>query len=82
MGLGCKIDDIVGIVVRDELCDELFITDITVNKDMARIIFQILQILQVTGIGQGIQIYYLDVCVAIEHVVDEGRSDEARATGY
>lgn len=82
VGLCRKVDDVVGIIVRDELCDELFITDITVNKDVSWVILQIFQVFQVTGIGESIKVDDFDVSVAVEHIVYECSSDEASATGY
>ena len=72
MRLSCEVDDVVGVVVRDELRHQLFITDISVNKDMPFIVLQILQIFQVTGIGQRIKVDNLDVRVLLQHVVNEG----------
>lgn len=82
MGFGSKVDDVIGIIIGNELCHEFLVADIPVDKDVPRVILQILQILQVSGVCQGVQVDDANVGVFVQHIVNEGRSDETRTAGY
>ena len=82
MRLRCEVDDIIRIVVSDELCNELNVTDISVNKDVARIILKIFEILQVSGISQCIQVDDSNIRLAVKHVVDKRGADETCAASH
>ena len=52
MAFGCKVDDIIRIVLGDQVGDERFVADVALHKDVAGVILDVLQVLKVAGIGQ------------------------------
>jgi hypothetical protein len=54
----------------------------SLNRHEAGFIGKIIQIIQATSIGQGIQVYDSRIGFRDEYVADEIRSDESRLTGH
>jgi len=81
MGFRREVDDAFRIVFLQQGADQGGVADIALHKHMAGILLNPLQILQIAGIGQFVQIDNLDVRMLLQHVVHEVRTDEAGAAG-
>ena len=81
MGLRREVDDVVRVILPDERRHKLLVADIAVDKEVPGVVLDILQILQIAGIGQGVQIDDANVRVLFQHIVDKGSSDKPGATG-
>lgn len=81
MGLRREVDDEIRVILPDEGRHKLLVADIAVDKDVPLVVLDILQVLQVAGIGQGVQIDDANVRVLFQHIVDKGSSDKPGAAG-
>ncbi len=76
MAFGCKVDDIIRIVLSDQVGDERFVADVALHKDVTGVILDVLQVLEVAGIGQLVEVDEADVLILFQHIVDKVRADK------
>ena len=76
-----KVDDAVKVVFFKQRRHQFLVADIALHKDVALIPFHALQVLQIAGIRQLVQIDQENIVVLFEHVIYEVRSDKTRAAG-
>lgn len=78
MGLGGKVDDGARLMLSQQALDQGGISNVALHKNMARITLQGRQILQVTGIGQLVEVDhgFIRMRQPVEHKIG---ADEARA---
>lgn len=81
MGLRRKVDDEIRVILPDERGHKLLVADIAVDKDVPLVVLDVLQVLQIAGIGQGIQVDDANVRILFQHIVDKGGSDKPGAAG-
>ena len=79
MALGSKVDDVVGVILGNQVGDQRLVADIALHKDVAGVVLDVLQILQVAGVGQLVQDGNMYARVVVHHVVHEVAADEAAA---
>ena len=73
----------VNIILIKDLRDGCAVTDISFYKCIVRLILHILQILQVSSIGQAVHIDDADsVSIFTEHVVNVIGTDKSGSSGY
>ena len=82
MAFCCKIDNIVKVVLLEKLCHKFLITNIALNKHMARITLDVFQVFKISRICKLVQIYEQDVIVLFKHIVDEVGADESGTACY
>ena len=83
MALCCKMYHAVNIILIKDLRDGCAVTDISFYKCIVRLILHILQILQVSSIGQAVHIDDADsVSIFTEHVVNVIGTDKSGSSGY
>ena len=71
MALCRKVDNSVNIILREDLCNCLFVCNVCLYECIVVSIFNILKILKVSGIGQCIHIDDSDLIVILfKHIVD------------
>ena len=77
---GGKIDDGAGLVLGEELGDEVEVADVALDEDMARVALQGGEVLEVAGVGQRVEID--DRLIGMgQPVEDEVAADEAGSAG-
>ena len=81
MGLRREVDDEIRVILPDERRHQLLVADIAVDKDVPLVVLDILQVLQIAGIGQGVQIDDANVRILFQHVVDKGGADKTGTSG-
>ena len=72
----------VEVVLPEQIAHQRTVADVAAHEDVARLVLQIRQILQIARIGQGIQIHDTQLGVLVQHVVDKIGADEAGAAGH
>src|SRR5437867_97165 len=80
MCLGGKVDDRLNAMLPRDSVNESRITDIPVDKGVARMPLDVSQVLQIAGVAEGIEIDHLRVSLP-EEETDEVRPDEPRPAG-
>ena len=81
MALRRKVDNGVDVVGFKDLGQRGSVAYIRLDKGVARIVFDVAEVIEVAGVGQRVDID--DVVVVIfEHVMDEVGADKARAARY
>ena len=61
MALGGKVDDVIEVIFLEQPFDQFLVADIALHKDVARVALDALQVFQVAGIGQLVQVDQQDV---------------------
>ena len=79
MALRRKVDHIVKVVFFEQAADQLFIADISLNKYMAGIALDALQVFKISGIGQLVKVDKKNVVILFQHVVNKVGADKAGA---
>src|SRR5580692_6026191 len=81
MALGGEIDDRIDGILRDHRFDELGIADVAALEPITRIAFDVGGILEVSRVGQLVDVEDRLLGVAGQLVADEIRADKSAATG-
>ena len=76
-----EVDDVVGVILDNQVGDQRLIADIPLHKDMTGIPLDVLEVLQIAGIGQLVQVHQTDILVFLQHVVDKVGADKTGAAG-
>ena len=77
---GGKIDDGAGLVLGEQLGDEVEVADVALDEDVARVALERGEVLEVAGVGQRVEVD--DGLVGMgQPVEDEIAADEAGAAG-
>lgn len=79
MAFGGEIDDGTWFGVGQQVGDEIAITDVAVDELVTRIAIKLLEVLEVTGVGQQVEVNDGFVTL-LEPVEDEVRADETGGT--
>ncbi len=79
VGFGGQVQD--GVYVTDKLAHEARVADVTVDEPVARILVHALQVVQIPGVREEIEVDHLHVRALLEEITDEVGADEARSTG-
>jgi hypothetical protein len=82
MGLGCKMDDAVDMLVADEFVYSVEIADIGLDKLVVGLAFDIFEIGKVARIGKLVEIDYLVFGILIDKKPDYMASYESGSAGY
>ena len=82
MTLRGKMYDRIDVVFFENHIDNCIVADIAFDKRVPGIVCNILQVLRIAGIGQGIEVYYLIIRSGLEHMPDEVAADKSCSTGY
>src|SRR6266571_834078 len=80
MRLGGKVDDRLNPMLPHDAVNESRIADIPMDKGVAWMPLDVVQVLQITGVAEGIEIDHLRVFPS-EEETDEVRPDESRPAG-
>ena len=64
----------------EDFPDKLSIPDISMDEFIARIVFHILHIVQVSGIGEFVQVDDFYFRIPVQQIMDEVAADKARST--
>jgi hypothetical protein len=81
MGFGGKMEHAFKPVPVKQLCQQICITDAAVDKGVPGIVFQVLVIGRVAGIGQGIQVDNMPVRTVLMNIFDKIGSDKSGSAG-
>src|SRR5699024_276058 len=76
-----KVDHIVGIILFHQAGDQFTVADVALHKDVAGIAFNVLEVFQVAGIGQLVQVDDADVLMLFQHIVHKVGTDETGTAG-
>ena len=83
MAFGCEMYHAVNIVLRENFADGFLVADICLHESVIITLLHILEILQVSRIGQGIHINDTDlVIVFFEHVMNVVGTDKTGTACY
>ena len=82
MALCCEIDNNVKFLFFKQIHDESFVCDITFYKFVVRFVLNRFQSLQVSRIGQQVQVYDLIIRVFVYHVMYEVSADKSSSACY
>ena len=82
MALSRKMDNPSYIISRDNLLNLFVITYIRLNKNIIRFILDILEICQIAGISELVEVYNPVVRILVDEEPDNVAADEPGATGY
>ena len=81
MRLSCQMDYAIDFVSLYQLEHHVKITDVSFDKQIVRLVFYILKILKITGIGQFVDIDYAILRILIDEKAHNMASDKTRASG-
>lgn len=81
MGLSGEIDNGVKALVQNSI-HRLAVSNIDLHEVISWSVLNIFQVLQVSGVGQLIQVRYFPLRMLFSNVMDEITADEARASSY
>ena len=81
VGLGGEVDDGVDVVVCEQPVDQLGVADVAVHEAVVGGVVDVFEVLQVTGVGERIQVDDAILRMGLEPVADEIGADEAGAAG-
>jgi hypothetical protein len=81
MALSGKVDDIIEIVLCKQALHQFLVADVALHEHMAGVALHVLQVLQIAGIGQLIQVDQQDLGVLLEHIVNKVGADKTGAAG-
>ena len=81
MAFGSEVDDVIKIILSEQVAYQLLVADIPLNEDMTLVPFYTLQILQVPGVGQLVQIHQKNIVVLFQHVVHKVRTNKPGTAG-
>ncbi len=56
MALGRKVDDVIEIVLLEQAFHQLLVADVALHKHMAGVPFNVLQVFEVAGVGQLVEV--------------------------
>ena len=76
VGLGGEVDD--GLDAGEEAADQVPVADVAEDEFVAGVVLDVLEVVEVPGIGQLVQVDDLRLLVAAEEEADEVAADEAR----
>ena len=82
VALGGEVDDIVKVILLEQGRYQFLVADIPLDEDVPGVPFHALQVFQVPGVGQLVQVDQENVIVLFQHVVDEVGANEARTASY
>ena len=81
MALSREVYDIVKVILLEQGRYQFLVADIPLDEDVPGVPFHVLQVFQVPGVGQLVQVDQENVIVLFQHVVDEVGANEAGAAG-
>ena len=81
MALSGKVDDVIEIVLCKQALDQLLVADVALHKDMAGVALNVLQVLEVAGVGQLVEVDQQDLGVLLEHIMHKVGTDKTGAAG-
>ena len=81
MALSGKVDDIIEIVLCKQAFHQLLVADVALHEHMAGVALHVLQVLQIAGIGQLIQVDQADILVFFQHIVDKVGANKTGTAG-
>ena len=81
VALGGKVDDVIEIVLLEQAFHQLLVADIALHEHMAGVALHVLQVFQIAGVGQLIQIDQQDLRVLFEHIMHKVGTDKTGAAG-
>ena len=81
MALGGKVDDVIEIILLEQAFHQLLIADIALHKHMAGVALHVLQVFQIAGVGQLIQIDQQDLRLLFEHIMHKVGTNKTGAAG-
>ena len=81
MALGGEVDDRLDAVLAQQRRDHLAVADVGAHEDVAAIALQVAQVLQVAGVGEGVDVDQQVVGPAPAHQPRETGADEAGPAG-
>ena len=81
MALSGKVDDVIEIVLCKQALDQLLVADVALHKDMAGVALNVLQVLEVAGVGQLVKVDQQDLGVLLEHIMHKVGTNKTGAAG-
>jgi len=81
MALGGKVDDVVEIVLLEQALHQFLVADVALHEHMAGVTLHVLQVFQVAGVGQLIQVDQQDLRVFLEHIMHKVGTNKTGAAG-
>ncbi|MNC31830.1 hypothetical protein D3C75_801650 [compost metagenome] len=81
MGLRGKIDHRIEAFFCEQLIDEGVVSNISLDKGVARISLQHADIVGIAGVGQGIQVHHFAVGMFLQSAADVVASDKSGSAG-
>ena len=77
-----KMDKCVDVVIDEDLFHKALIADIALDKNRARILCRLFQIVQTPRIGEQIEIHNLFALIVLQTLSYERRADKTGAASY
>ena len=81
MALSGKVDDVIEIVLCKQALDQLLVADVALHKDVAGVALNVLQVLEVAGVGQLVEVDQQDLRVLLEHIMHKVGTNKTGAAG-
>ena len=81
MALSGKVDDVIEIVLCKQALDQLLVADVALHEDVAGVALNVLQVLEVAGVGQLVEVDQQDLGVLLEHIMHKVGTDKTGAAG-
>ncbi len=81
MGFGSKVSDSINLIAAQQIVHQSAVADISLNKDVARSIRQVFEVLLAAGIGEDIQIDDMHLRLGLEEKAHKIRADESGPAG-
>jgi len=82
VSFGCKMDDCIDLILMKNGINEIPVTNVTLNKGIPGGISNVIQVLQVSGIGKSILINDTNIPIFMQQIMDEIGSDEPGTAGH
>ena len=76
-----KVDDVIEIVLCKQALDQLLVADVALHEDVAGVALNVLQVLEVAGVGQLVEVDQQDLGVFLEHIMHKVGTDKTGAAG-
>lgn len=69
--LCCEIDHIIEAIFLEEPSNQFLITDIALDKDMARVVLNAFKVLKISGVGRLVKVDEQDIGILLQNLVNE-----------
>ena len=81
MGLGGEVDDAVDLFVLHQFVDAVEVADVHLDELVVLLVLDVLQVGEIAGIGQLVQVNYLVLWIFVYEEADDVAADETGSAG-